>query len=134
MPDGQVVSVGSERFECPEALFRPWLVGSRSLGLSECAVRSIVGSEGSLQRDLFGSVVLSGGSTMFLGLAERLQQEMEKMAPPGVVVKVLAPPEREYSAWIGGSILACLQNFTSWTITKQQYLETGPLIVHRKCF
>jgi len=49
-------------------------------------------------------------------------------------VKVVAPPERKYSVWIGGSILASLSTFQQMWIAKSEYDESGPSIVHRKCF
>ena len=39
-----------------------------------------------------------------------------------------------YSVWIGGSILASLSTFQQMWISKQEYDECGPSIVHRKCF
>ncbi|KAK7083522.1 Actin, alpha skeletal muscle [Halocaridina rubra] len=50
------------------------------------------------------------------------------------IIKIIAPPERKYSVWIGGSILASLSTFQSMWITKEEYDESGPGIVHRKCF
>jgi len=49
-------------------------------------------------------------------------------------IKVVAPPERKYSVWIGGSILSSLSTFQSMWITKSEYDDSGPSIVHRKCF
>ena len=71
---------------------------------------------------------------MYPGIQERLQKDITSMAPPSVKVKVIAPPERKYSVWIGGSILASLSTFQQMWITKQEYDESGPGIVHRKCF
>ena len=51
-----------------------------------------------------------------------------------VQVKIVAPPERKYSVWIGGSILASLSTFQNLWCSKQEYDESGPGIVHRKCF
>ena len=77
---------------------------------------------------------LSGGTTMFPGLPERLSKEMTALAPSTMKIKVVAPPERKYSVWIGGSILASLSTFKSMWISKAEYDECGPSIVHRKCF
>merc|ERR1712168_26190 len=49
-------------------------------------------------------------------------------------IKIIAPPERKYSVWIGGSILASLSTFQEMWISKQEFDEAGPGIVHRKCF
>lgn len=71
---------------------------------------------------------------MFPGITDRLQQELTNMAPSSMRVRVIAPPERKYSVWIGGSILASLSTFQQMWISKQEYDESGPSIVHRKCF
>ncbi len=71
---------------------------------------------------------------MFTGLAERLQAELTALAPAVVKVKVLAPPERKYSVWIGGSILSSLSTFQQMWISKQEYAEYGSSVVHRMCF
>jgi actin len=87
-----------------------------------------------IRKDLYGNVVLSGGTTMFAGIGERMMKEMSQLAPQSIKIKVVAPPERKYSVWIGGSILSSLSTFQQMWITKSEYDESGPTIVHRKCF
>ena len=70
---------------------------------------------------------------MFPGIAERMQKEITALAPPTTKVRVLASSERNYSVWTGGSILASLSTFQQMWISKQEYEESGPTIVHRKC-
>jgi actin beta/gamma 1 len=84
--------------------------------------------------DLGANIVLSGGNTMFRGFQERMEAEMVALLPPAITVKVIAPPERTYSVWIGGSILASLSTFQKMWCSKAEYDEQGPTIVHRKCF
>lgn len=71
---------------------------------------------------------------MFPGIADRMNREITQLAPNTVKVKIIAPPERKYSVWIGGSILGSLSTFQQMWISKQEYDESGPGIVHRKCF
>ena len=68
---------------------------------------------------------------MYPGIADRMTKELTDLAPGGVKVRVVAPPERKYSVWIGGSILASLSTFQNMWISKQEYDESGPGIVHR---
>ena len=107
-----------------------------------------------------------------LRIADRMNKEITALAPSSMKIKVVAPPERKYSVWIGGSILASLSTFQQanhyqfssipyfgsalvpyfpsllrvffacpfilnalqmW-ISKAEYDESGPAIVHRKCF
>ena len=86
-----------------------------------------------LRRDLYSNIVLSGGSTMFLGFKERLTREIKELIPDSIDVKIIAPPERMYSVWIGGSILASLKTFNRMWISRRDYKEMGPQVVHR-CF
>merc|ERR1719192_2835676 len=60
--------------------------------------------------------------------------EITALAPNTMKIKIIAPPERKYSVWIGGSILASLSTFQSMWISKEEYDESGASIVHRKCF
>ncbi|KAJ8562379.1 hypothetical protein K7X08_011670 [Anisodus acutangulus] len=48
---------------------------------------------------------------MIRGFADRLTKVKTSLAPGNTKVEVVAPPERKYSAWIGGSILASLNSF-----------------------
>ena len=95
---------------------------------------SIMQCDADIRKDLYGNIVLSGRSTMFPGINTRLEKEMTQLAQPTMKIKVIAPPERKYSVWIGGSILASLSTFQNMWITKEEYDESGPAIVHRKCF
>ena len=134
LPDGQVVTVGNERFRCPESLFQPSFLGMESAGIHESVFNSIQKCDIDIRKDLFANVVLSGGSSMFPGMADRMNKEMTALAPSTMKIKIIAPPERKYSVWIGGSILASLSTFQAMWISKQEYDESGPAIVHRKCF
>lgn len=134
LPDGQVINIASERFECPEALFKPDMVGMEASGMHKTAYESIMKTDIDIRRDLYHNIVMSGGSTMFPGISARVQKEMEYLAPSTMKIKVVAPPERQYSVWIGGSILASLSTFQQMWVSKAEYDEMGPSIVHRKCF
>ncbi|GLJ46603.1 hypothetical protein SUGI_0981990 [Cryptomeria japonica] len=134
LPDGQVITIGGERFRCAEVLFQPSLVGVEAPGIHETTFNSIMKCDVDIRKDLYGNIVLSGGSTMFPGIADRMSKDVTALAPNTVKVKVVAPPERKYSVWIGGSILASLSTFQQMWITKAEYEESGPSIVHRKCF
>ncbi|KAF5389136.1 hypothetical protein D9757_004986 [Collybiopsis confluens] len=134
LPDGQVITIGNERFRAPEALFKPGMLGLEATGIHEAVYESIFKCDLDVRRDLYSNIVLSGGSTMYPGLADRMSKELTALAPSSMKVKVVAPPERKYSVWIGGSILASLSTFQNLWISKQEYDESGPGIVHRKCF
>ncbi|KAL8200147.1 hypothetical protein R6Q57_011486 [Mikania cordata] len=111
LPDGEVMTVGEERFRCAEALFRPLLLKREVDGIHEITYKSIMKTDVDLRSDLYRNIILSGGSTLFPGLADRMRKEITNLAPSGIDVKVVADPKRKYSSWIGGSILASLSTF-----------------------
>ncbi|CAD6273341.1 unnamed protein product [Miscanthus lutarioriparius] len=84
---GIVLDSGDERFRCPEVLFQPSMIGMEAAGIHETTYNSIMKCDVDIRKDLYGNIVLSGGSTMF-------------------------------PMWI----------------SKEEYDESGPAIVHRKCF
>merc|ERR1719160_512329 len=134
LPDGNIITVGSERFRCPEVLFQPSFLGKEASGVHDTCFQSIMHCDVDIRKDLYGNVVLSGGTTMYQGIGERMTKELTALAPSTMKIKVIAPPERKYSVWIGGSILTSLSTFQQMWISKQEYDESGPTIVHRKCF
>ena len=135
LPDGQVITIGAERFRCAEVLFQPSLLGKESAGIDQLAFDSIMNCDVDIRRDLYTNIVLSGGTTMFENLDSRLRTELMALElGPFIKAMVVAPPERKYSVWIGGSILCSLSSFQETLISKDEYDEDGPSIVHRKCF
>ncbi|CAM4939702.1 unnamed protein product [Rotaria socialis] len=134
LPDGQIITIGNERFRCPEALFAPATVGREDGGIAEMVYNTIMKGDIDIRKELYGNIVLSGGTTMFPGIADRMQKDVSALAPSNMKIRIVAPPERKYAVWIGGSILSSLSTFQSMWISKQEYDESGPSIVHRKCF
>merc|ERR1712117_948982 len=92
LPDGQVITVAAERFRCPEALFQPRFLGKENEGVAALTYQSIMKCDIDIRKDLYGNIVLSGGST-----------------------------------------LASLSTFEEMWVTKDEYDDSGPAIVHRKC-
>ena len=118
LPDGNIITVGSERFRCPEVLFQPSFVGKEASGIHDTTFQSIMKCDVDIRKDLYANVVLSGGTTMFTGIGERMTKELTALAPSTMKIKVVAPPERKYSVWIGGSILSSLSTFQQMWISK----------------
>jgi actin beta/gamma 1 len=134
LPDGNVITIANERFRCAEVLFNPNMIGKEASGAHDTMFQTIMKCDVDIRKDLYCNIVLSGGTTMFPGIAERLTKEVTALAPSTMKIKVIAPPERKYSVWIGGSILSSLSTIASMWISKDEYDESGPSIVHRKCF
>ena len=107
-------------------LFQPSAVGMEAAGIDETTFNSIMKCDVDIRKDLYGNVVLSGGTTMFPGIADRMNKEITARAPGSMKVKIVAPPERKYSVWIGGSILASLSTFQQMWIAKRSTTRLGP--------
>eukprot|EP01090_Pellita_catalonica_P011909 TRINITY_DN2472_c0_g1_i3.p1 TRINITY_DN2472_c0_g1~~TRINITY_DN2472_c0_g1_i3.p1 ORF type:complete len:241 (-),score=22.81 TRINITY_DN2472_c0_g1_i3:63-785(-) len=134
LPDGNAIQM--QRFQTPEALFQPELMLDKpAVGIHKMTWEGIRHYNLQLRKDLFNNIVLSGGSTMFSGLADRLSKEMTAFANH-LRVKVIASPERNVNNWIGGSILGSLSTFHSilLLLTAEKYHEEGPSVIHRLCF
>ncbi|XP_037080610.1 actin-85C-like [Pollicipes pollicipes] len=132
LPDGNKVVVANQRFRAPEALFQPALTGMEADGIAQLTYASIMKTDIDVRKDLYENIVLSGGSSMFNGLDERLQKDVQGMAPSSMKVKVMADASRKFFVWIGGSVLASLSTFQQMWITRAEYDDVGVDIVHRK--
>ena len=134
LPDGTVIDIGPTRFRAPELLFQPNLYGYEWAGIHEVLHTAIRKSDLDLRKNLYGNIILSGGSTLIRGFGDRLLQEVKVLAPKDNKVRIAAPQERLYSTWIGGSILASLETFRRMWISKKEYQAEGLRVVHRKTF
>ena len=133
LPDGHVMTIGNERFRCSEPLFQPSLMGMSTTGLQDVLYNSIMKCDTDIHGYLYANMILSGGNTLFPGMGERVERDISKLAPGEAKVKVLSNPERMYSSWKGGAILSSMGQFEKMCISKEEYCEYGPSIVHRKC-
>ena len=126
-PNGPVYTLGDERFKICEPLFNPSIIGFESEGIHKLILNSILKCNNEIQKELFGNIILAGGSSMFEGISERLENEIQKLIDNSsskfkqeyfekqCKLRVIAPPERKYSTWMGMSMISSLPNFqTKW--------------------
>eukprot|EP00927_Polykrikos_kofoidii_P034602 TRINITY_DN29326_c0_g1_i1.p1 TRINITY_DN29326_c0_g1~~TRINITY_DN29326_c0_g1_i1.p1 ORF type:complete len:619 (+),score=86.89 TRINITY_DN29326_c0_g1_i1:190-2046(+) len=137
--NGTGVYLKDERIRCPEALFRPELIGlsfeQGGGGLANLVLSSVSACP-DLHGKMLGSIVLAGGgAASLLGLRDRLQQELQRRGPPNVIVKVCEPSEvhGRHAAWYGGSVLTSMPDFQMHWIVDHEYTKGGPGIVHWRC-
>ncbi|KAF6003359.1 Actrt2p [Cyanidiococcus yangmingshanensis] len=133
LPDGQELSFGELAFTVPECLFQPALLGLEAPGINMLLYEAVQKCDLDLRRSLYGNIVLSGGTSLFRGLPERLQRELERQIPARVKTKITAATDRKFAVFQGGSVLASLDTFDHMWISRAEYDEFGPQIVHRKC-
>ncbi|XP_004596154.1 actin-related protein T2 [Ochotona princeps] len=134
LPDGHVVYMGDQLHQAPEVLFAPEQLGIQSPGLSKMVSSSIAKCDVDIQKTLFGEIVLSGGSTLFPGLDDRLLRELEPLASKGTAIKITVPPDRWFSTWIGASIVTSLSSFKQMWVTAADFKEFGTSVIQRRCF
>ncbi|KAM6980805.1 actin-1-like [Aplochiton taeniatus] len=134
LPDGTIVNLSNEHLNCPEILFCPTTPQTSKPGIHILAMNSLRKCDPDLQEALMANVVVCGGSSLLSGFSERLQIEMERLAPRESKVSVFSGSYREHSSWVGGSIMACLSSFQPMWVKRQEYLEEGASVVHKKCF
>ena len=136
MSDSEEIEVKNQRFREPETLFQKEMCGKEPGVIAQKCFDSINKSDIDIRKGLYKCIVLSWGTTMFSGLSERLTKEVKNLAPETMKnnVKVIANPKRNYSAWIGCSILSFISTFSCMWITRDEYIEYGDSIVYRKCF
>jgi centractin len=132
LPDGQTVTLSSERYLAPNVLFDPSLFGSEEPGAADVLVNSIMKSDIDLRPKLFSQIVLAGGSTLTAGFGDRMLYEVRGRSPAHTRIRISAPPERLHSSWTGGSILASLATFKSMWVSRADYEEHGSNILHRR--
>ena len=108
----------------------------KKYGIGQFCCDSIQKCEESLRKNLYNTIVLSGGNSMFNGFEERLTKEIKDLAPKSMKeeVKVIDHNYKRFAPWVGGSILSGISTFESDWITRKEYEENGATIVDRRCF
>lgn len=130
LPDGNMIVMGRETFMAPEIMFQPSLASKKSCGLSQLIYYSVLKCDEKIRPELLSNITLSGGNTKFPGFEKRLYQELSELFEDKTNIKVRSLPNRELLGWIGGARLSNLSSFQRFWLTKADYQENGPVIVH----
>ena len=137
LPDGQVLTLGNERFRAGEILFEPFFIGMECEGIHKLMYSSIMKCDRDIRQELYENIILSGGVCCLPGIDERIKQEVTWLAPASMKINIVNSANRErrkYLSWIGGKVMASQSSFAELLITKDEYDQYGPSIVDRKCF
>jgi actin len=128
LPDGSTITLSKERFQVPELLFNPTLELEET-PLPEAILDVIEMCDLDIRPELLNNIFLSGGSSMFPNIKSRIYQELEvelvKRKKKNQTIKIIAPRERIFSVWVGGSILAMIPEFSQNWITRAKYYRDG---------
>ena len=133
LPDGNHIIIKDQRIRCPETIFNPSIMGKEGKGIAEICNESIQNCDKNLEKELYNNIILSGGNTMYDGFPERLTKEMKILASQSMKdeINILASNDRNLAAWKGASILSTTSLFDNKWITKKEYEEKGPSVVHK---
>ena len=137
LPDGTAIKLEREQMHSTEILFQPKLADRLSFGVHQLLLQAVKRSDPDIQKALYSKIVLAGGTSLLPGFSERMEKEMCSVVLNSSMRKsigIIAKPERKYSSWIGGSVLASLSTFQDMWVTREEYEETGAAVIHRKCF
>ena len=134
LPDGNKIELNEERIKCPEILFNPSIINRKEKTISEQCYEAIEKCDNDIKKEIYNCIVLSGGSSVFEGLEERFYKEIKHLVKDEMIneIKIETGNDRKYGVWTGGAMLSMCGFELKW-ITKNEYEESGDLIVHKKC-
>jgi len=132
-PREHIVTIGNERFTVPELLFTPIDIGMQQEGLSGTILQSIYSLPEGLWQPFLANLLVTGGSSKFPGLIERLESELRSLVSEQYLVRVAQAKDAIKNAWLGGARLAMNEDvLNSFVVTRQEYAEHGDLWTRRK--
>ena len=123
LPDGNIVELGNEIYEIPEAIFNPNIFEIETKNLPEIILDSISKCDISTRKELYNNIILGGGNTFIKGFESRLKSEIEEIKKRNCGIVSLK--ERNYSAWIGASGISSMSNFNNKWVSRNEYFEYG---------
>ena len=137
LPDETRIRISDEKFEAPEILFNPSLIGKEYDGIPYMMMKSINKCPIDCRKGLYSGIVLSGATTLFPGFASRIENEIKKLYKETALklakekkikinINVIDSPKRKYSVFIGASIIANHYNSEGnddYWITRDEWLE-----------
>ncbi|KAL0478991.1 actin [Acrasis kona] len=132
LPDGQFITIGKELFRCTEIMFNPQLVGSEALGLHDMAFRAWESCEVDVRNGLYNNIVLSGGNTLFTNFKERITRDLCGKTNSYRPFRVYSDSLRQFSSWIGGSVMASMGTFEKYAVSFDEYQDHGSSIIHNR--
>eukprot|EP01018_Ginkgo_biloba_P033632 Gb_39904 [translate_table: standard] len=120
------ITIGVERFRCPEILFQPHIIGVDQAGIDEMigiSVRRLPSK--SANEVMSGTILVTGGSSLFPGLDARLQAELQKTRPLGSTIRLVQAADPLLDAWHGASSYAASPLFMNSSFSREDYMEKG---------
>ena len=135
LPDGKELKLGNEVFKICDILFNPPEDSKDLMSVSKMVAESLASCDDDVRIDINESICLIGGTTLMKNFPEKLKNELSDNKDFGNF-NLSFSPERQFSSWVGGSIMSSLDNFHYMWVTKDEYDEKGKTLVSidSKCF
>ncbi len=135
LPDGKELKLGNEIFKTCDILFNPPEDNKDLMSVSKMVAESLASCDDDVRTDINESICLIGGTTLMKNFPEKLKNELSDNKDFGNF-NLSFSPERQFSSWVGGSIMSSLDNFHYMWVTKDEYDEKGKTLVSidSKCF
>ena len=125
-PVDEYLILGNERFGIVEGFFNGVDGNIMVDTLAEAVIQSASLVQQSLWSSLMANILVVGGNALIPGFMPRLYEEVRRLVPLEVLVRLNMAPDPVKSTWLGGAYLA--QNAVALKeaqITRQEYLEYG---------
>ena len=134
LPEGKEIKLGKELCKCNELLFNPG--DNKELkSIDEMVLSSLSKCDPDIKDDIKESICLIGGNTYLKNFVEKLRSNLSDSKEMGNF-NISSNHERQFSSWIGGSLISSLENFQYMWVTKEEYDDNGKthVAVESKCF
>jgi len=128
LPDKTKIRIQQERFKCMEPLFKPVLLELEGSGVPHILTETVMKCDIDIRKELFGNIVLSGGTCSTFGFKERMKKELQKLVTT-MKINVAEKVNEKYAVWQGSAVVAELSNFDGW-ISIYDFLEHGVSCIH----
>merc|ERR1711907_878774 len=122
LPDGTILNAVAAKATAVESIFSP---GGERVALPDLVYKLIKEADIEIRSDMLQNMVLAGGSSLFMGLDQRLHHEIRGQVHSEAKVKVVHSHDAQVMAWQGGSVCGALSTFKSAFISAAQYAEQG---------
>ena len=118
------ISIGIERFRCPEVVFRPSMIGLDQTGIVDTIEYILKQYPEDIQSRLMRNFFITGGNTCYPGFCERMHKDLTEILPIYTEFKVHLADRPSLDAWRGASWWAGT-NPEEGFFTRSEYQEKG---------
>ncbi|XP_010336505.1 actin-like protein 8, partial [Saimiri boliviensis] len=123
LPDGSRVELTPMQHVAPEMFFSPQMFKQPGNSIPQAILESVESCEISLRPLLASHVMVCGGNTLYPGFATRLFRELMWDHFSSVRATVWAGSNRNFSVWLGASVVAHLSTYQSEWMSREEYGE-----------